>query len=193
MRGGVTPRATVTPASPAAGRPSGLACVIAFGVVAPLLASALASPLPFPLLAGAALFLFLAIAHDVHQQRIPNWITAPAFGAAVAFGAWVGGTDGALHALLGAGAAFALLVLPYSVGAVGAGDVKAAMVLGAAFGAASVAVLALIALALGGTFAAVRIAMREGPAPAARSASDGIPFAMTLTLALAAQQLANLL
>jgi len=176
----------MTPNLPASDpRAPGRAGAVALVFVAPLLASGLVSPLPGPLLAGAAVFLFLAIAHDVHRQRIPNGLTLAAFVAALGLGAESGGLDGAVAALLGAGAAFAILVPPYALGVIGAGDVKAAMVLGAAFGAGPVVALALGALVLGCAFAAVHAALREHADAVPPAATSGVPFAMAISLALA--------
>lgn len=169
-------------------RPQGRSMAVALLFVAPVLASGYLAALPLPLVGWAAAFLFLALAHDLRSQRIPNWITLPAFVAALGYGAWAGGTAGALHALLGAGAALALLVLPYGLGAIGAGDVKAAMALGAGFGATAVAELSLVALGLGAGFAALRIAL-HGSAPTTATLWSGVPFAMAIALALTAQQL----
>ena len=146
----------------------------------------LTSTLPLPLLAGTAVFLSLAVAYDVRARRIPHWLLLPAFAAAVAYGAWAHGLDGALHALLGAGTAVALLALPYVTRVIGAGDVKAAMVLGAALGAASVAALSLVALCLAGAFALVRMRF------AARAEPSGIPLMIGIALVLGAQQLLTL-
>jgi prepilin peptidase CpaA len=191
----------------------GLAVAAGLLLAAPVLASGWVASMPLPILGWAAAFLFLAVERDVHCQRIPNWLTFPAFGTALLYGAWVGGMEGALHPALGAGAAFALLLLPYSVGALGAGDVKAAMVLGAGFGAASVVQQLLLAIGFGAVFAALRLAAQGEllelakrwlhslaatlaarrfvyfPPPPGTAAARGIPFAVAIALAVTAQQL----
>jgi prepilin peptidase CpaA len=131
----------------------------------------------------------------------------------VLYGAFIGGPGGAVDALLGAGAAFALLLAPYAIGALGAGDVKAAMALGAGFGAAAVSEQLLLAIVIGGVFAAGRLAasgelgayLRRwahmlvttlvsrrltymAPAPGT-AATRGLPFAVALALSVTAQML----
>jgi len=209
----LTTLANTSIASPSLGRPRGTAATVGFLLAAAVLVSGWVASMPLPILGWAAAFLFIAVERDVHCQRIPNWLTFPACAAALLYGAFVGGPAGALDAVLGAGAAVALLVLPYAIGALGAGDVKAAMALGAAFGASAVAEQTLLAIGFGGVFAALRLAllgeltelMRRWahsltttlvtrrlvyfPPPAGAAAARGIPFAVALTLAVTAQQL----
>ena len=208
----MTTLADTSIASPSLGRPRGIAATVGLLLAAPVLVSGWVASMPLPILGWAAAFLFIAVERDVHCQRIPNWLTFPAFAAALLYGAFLGGPEGALDATLGAGAAFALLVLPYATGALGAGDVKAAMALGAAFGASAVAEQMLLAIVFGGIFAALRLALLGEltelvrrwahslattlvtrhfgyfpPPPGAAAA--GIPFAVALALAVTAQQL----
>ena len=71
---------------------------------------------------------------DLRTRKIPNYLT---FGAALAglafnfiFAGWGGLADGVLGLFLG----FGLLILPYILGGMGAGDVKALAALGAWLG-----------------------------------------------------------
>jgi prepilin peptidase CpaA len=200
-------------ALPRTGRHRGLAVACGLLLAASVLASGWGASLPLPILGWAAAFLFFAVERDLHCQRIPNWLTLPTLAAAPLYGALIGGWDGALDALLGAAAGFVLLVLPYAVGALGAGDVKAAMALGGLFGARDMAAVVLLAIGFGGAFALLRLAVQGGfaelarrwlhgfaasllarrvvyfpPAPGA-AASRGVPFALALALAVAANQL----
>lgn len=209
----MTTLATTSIASPSLGRPRGTSAKVGLLLAAPVLVSGWVASMPLPILGWAAAFLFIAVERDVHCQRIPNWLTFPACAAALLYGAFLGGPEGALDATLGAGAAFALLVLPYATGALGAGDVKAAMALGAAFGASAVAEQTLLAIGFGGTFAALRLALLGElteylrrwahsltttlvtrrlvyfPPPPGAAAARGIPFAVAIALAVTAQQL----
>ena len=200
-------------ASPSLGSQRGTAAAVGFLLAAPVLVSGWVASMPLPILGWAAAFLFIAVERDVHCQRIPNWLTLPAFAVALLYAACIGGPGGALDAGLGAGAAFALLLLPYAAGALGAGDVKATMALGAAFGAAAVTEQTLLAIAFGGAFAVLRLALLGElselagrwahslttslvtrrlvyfpPAPGT-AAARGIPFAVAIALAVTAQQL----
>lgn len=187
---------------------SGLPLGAAVAVVACLLAAAWEEPLPR--LGWAAAFLLLAVERDVRLRRIPNWLTFSGVILALALCGWQGGADALLPALAGAGAGFALLIVPFAAGALGAGDVKAAMVLGALWGAGALfEVLAWSVLAGGGLALGLLIArgggtdlvrrwldtlqltLRSGrlryvkPAPGSVAAS-GLPFAVALGLGAAA-------
>jgi prepilin peptidase CpaA len=208
----LTTLATTSIATPTPGRQRGFAAATGLLLAAPVLVSGQVASMPLPILGWAAAFLFIAVERDVHCQRIPNWLTFPTLAAALLYGALIGGANGFLDALLGAGAALALLVLPYSVGALGAGDVKAAMALGALFGAGDVARIVLLAIGFGGAFALLRLAVAGElaetsrrwlhslatslvtrrlvylpPAPDA-AAARGIPFAVAIALAVSAHQ-----
>jgi len=80
-------------------------------------------------------FLFLAVESDVRSFRLPNLITLPALGLALAFALATGGLPALSTAVLGASLAFALTFPPFAFGAIGAGDAKALMALAALCGA----------------------------------------------------------
>lgn len=76
----------------------------------------------------------IACAFDLRTRRIPNWLT---FGAAVAglvFHVVTGGISGVAQGLGGWGTGIALLLAPYALGGMGAGDVKLVGALGAWLG-----------------------------------------------------------
>ena len=195
------------------GQHRGLAVAAGLLLAAPVLASGWGASMPLPIPGWAAAFLFIAVERDLHCQRIPNWLNFPAFATALLYGGWAGGVEGALAAACGAGVALALLMLPYSAGALGAGDVKAAMVLGAGFGAATVTQQLLFAVGFGAVFAALRLATQGElgeltkrwllsltatlnarrivyfPPPRSAAAASGIPFAVALALAVDARLL----
>jgi Flp pilus assembly protein protease CpaA len=195
-------------ATPLLERPRGLAVAAGLLLAAPVLVSGWVASMPLPILGWAAAFLFLAVERDVHCQRIPNLVTVSAFAAALVYATATGGTGGALQALLGAGTAFGLLLAPYAAGALGAGDVKAAMALGAGFGAAGAAEIVLLAVGFGGLVAIGRLALHGElgalaarwahcvaasfvacrvvyvPPPPASAAARGIPFAVAIALAV---------
>jgi Flp pilus assembly protein protease CpaA len=168
---------------------------------------------PLPALGWAAVFLALAAASDVERRRIPNALTFPVLLLGVLLAALGSGGVALGASLLGVGVGFALLLLPYAVGALGAGDVKAAMALGALVGAGPVVGAVSWALGLGGLFALGLLAFRGGltdlgerwsrsvalslaagrphylpPAPGSLAAG-GIPFALALGLGAAGHQI----
>jgi len=79
--------------------------------------------------------LSLAIAGlDLRAHRIPNYLTLGGALAGLGFRTGCGGLPGLLGGLAGLGLGFALLLLPYLQGGMGAGDVKALAALGAWLG-----------------------------------------------------------
>jgi prepilin peptidase CpaA len=175
-----------------------------------VVASGLVGSRPLPVVGWAAALAFLIVESDVRCRRIANRVTFPALALALAYGFAAHGATGLSDALLGAAAAFGLLLVPYAVGALGAGDVKAAMALGALVGVSTTATALAFALAFGGVIAlatvapsgqarevlqrwwvslATSIATRRWVflAPPAGSAADrGIPFAVALGFGVAA-------
>jgi prepilin peptidase CpaA len=178
------------------------ACVLVAGADASL-----------PALGGAAVFLFFAVERDVSQRRIPNWLTFPSFALALAYAALTGGLAEVGSSLLGAVVALGILLVPYSFGWLGAGDVKAMVVIGALWGAGVALAVIAWALGLGGVIAIVWVALRGRlrdlavrwtqsflvsiasrrwtyfpPAPDSVEAR-GVPFAVAIGLAVASYQI----
>ena len=85
------------------------------------------------LMAGALLWMAALTGYDIRQRRLPNWLTLPGF-AVILLVAAVSGHGAA--AALGAGllAAVYLLIHAVAPAAMGAGDVKLALGLGALTG-----------------------------------------------------------
>ena len=82
------------------------------------------------------LLLLTAAGMDWKTHRIPNWLTLSSLVSAVAAHAFLPEGEGVWRVLGGVAAGFALLVLPYALGLMGAGDVKLLMAAGAWTGAA---------------------------------------------------------
>lgn len=78
--------------------------------------------------------LVVAVVVDLRSSRIPNWLTFPAMGFALAAHTWLTGVHGTLFSLAGLGAGFGLLLLVYLAGGIGAGDVKLMAAVGAMVG-----------------------------------------------------------
>jgi prepilin peptidase CpaA len=192
-------------------RPAFTAAAVAFGLTLLLIVAGLVGSMPLPVLGWAAAFVFVAVASDVRCHRVPNLLTLPALFAAVLASPWTGGAGGPLEALAGAALGFALLVGPYAIGGMGAGDVKALMALGAWIGPRATLGTSAWALIAAGTFALAWLALRgelggyvrrwgrtlaatlvvrrlayEPPSPGS-AAARGIPFSAALALGLAAQ------
>ena len=80
-----------------------------------------------------ALLLTVAAVRDIQTHRIPNGIPAAGIAAGLAGHLWHGGGPGLLWSLLGLAAALPALA-SYAAGALGAGDVKLLMAVGALTG-----------------------------------------------------------
>jgi prepilin peptidase CpaA len=168
---------------------------------------------PLPALGWAAAFLLFAVHQDVRSLRIPNWLTFPSLVGAIALGALEGGLRGAGVALAGAAVALAVGFVPFALRWLGAGDVKAGMVLAALWGAECFLGVFWWMLVVGGLIAVAFVAVQGGLLdllsrwlrsahatlvtrrivyfrPAAGSAAArGLPFAIAMALGATAFQL----
>lgn len=168
---------------------------------------------PLPALGWAAAFLLVAVHQDVRSLRIPNWLTFPSLLGAIALGAVQGGLAGTGDALLGAATALAVGFVPFAMRWLGAGDVKAGMVLGALWGAPIFLGVFWWMLVVGGLLAVAFVAAQGGLVdllvrwlrsahatvltrrltyfrPAAGSAAaHGLPFAVAMALGAGAFQI----
>jgi len=192
-------------------RRASVAWSISTGLGFVLICAGLMSSTPLPVFGWAAAFLFFAVASDVRFHRIPNRLTLPALLGALLASSWVGATSSPLEAAMGAALGFALLVGPYALGGMGAGDVKALMVLGAWIGPKALLGATAWAVIAGGVFGLVMLTLRgefgafarrwgrmllnmlmlrrvayEPPA-AGSIAAGGIPFAAAIAIGVAAQ------
>jgi prepilin peptidase CpaA len=79
-------------------------------------------------------FLGLAAAFDLWERRIPNWLVFLALGTGFLLNAWHG-TEQLLSSVWGFGLVVAILLLPFAMGLMGAGDVKLLGAVGALLGA----------------------------------------------------------
>ena len=134
---------------------------------------------PLPSLWGAAAFLFLAVRHDVQFKRIPNWLTFSSLGLALGFAGISGGLAGLGIALAGAGVAFGVLFVPFCFRAIGAGDVKALMVLGALWGPALLIHALIWMILVGGFVAVLQLVINHAMGT---MQARGIPFAVCMAL-----------
>jgi len=168
---------------------------------------------PLPALPWAAAFLFLAVESDVRRLRIPNWLTFGGLAAALGLAALQGGGAGLLAALAGAGVALVVLFVPFAMRWLGAGDVKAMMVLGALWGHEPLLPTLFWIVLAGGALAIALVAFRGelldlctrwwrsfwitcstrkityfGPAPGS-VAGGGLPFAVAIGIGASTYQL----
>ena len=76
----------------------------------------------------------IAMIGDLQYLRIPNWLTYPLCLSGLLFHGWMSGVSGIVLSLEGLGLGFALLFVPFAIGAFGAGDVKLLAAIGAWIG-----------------------------------------------------------
>jgi prepilin peptidase CpaA len=94
--------------------------------------------------------LALCAASDLRSNKIPNIVTVPFAMAAVALHTFNNGLDGFLFSTVGMATGVGLLVIPYIMGGMGAGDVKFMGSVGSFLGAkATLGAFLFIALAGG--------------------------------------------
>jgi prepilin peptidase CpaA len=137
-----------------------LPALISAGVALCFIRTAMETPLPQTL--GTAAFLLIAVFSDVQSRRIPNWLTFSALAAALGCAFLIpGGTSGVM-ALAGSALALVIFGVPFAFGWLGAGDVKACMVLGALWGPSPLAGAAGWMVVCGGLLAIVIVALRRG-------------------------------
>lgn len=95
----------------------------------------------------------LAALSDLVFKKIFNWLTVPALLAGLAVSAWQGGWAGIGDGMLAVGVALALYGWMFWLGAMGGGDVKLLMALGAWGGVRYVVDVALLGFVFGGVMA----------------------------------------
>jgi prepilin peptidase CpaA len=103
------------------------------------------------------LLIVLAIAAitDVRTRRIPNWLTYPTMGVGLLYHVYADGWQGFLFGLEGLSLGFALLVVFYLLGGMGAGDVKLMAGVGSILGPKIVLVAFVFTALTGGIYAII--------------------------------------
>lgn len=104
-------------------------------------------------LAATVVFVALCIASDVRTLRIPNALTAPAMLLGLALNGWYLGWAGVESGFAGLGLSLLLLIGPFALGGIGAGDVKMMGAVGALLGPRLVLYSLGVGFMLGGIIA----------------------------------------
>jgi prepilin peptidase CpaA len=92
---------------------------------------------------------------DARYHKIPNWLTYPTMVGAIVFYAGTKGFDGFLFSIEGIGVGLGLLIFPYLMGGMGAGDTKLMGAIGGLLGPRDVFSAFLFTALLGGVYAVV--------------------------------------
>ena len=98
---------------------------------------------------------------DFRSQKIPNLITIPTVIVALLYHFLTNGIDGLIFSALGLATGIGLLILPYILGGMGAGDAKLLGAVGAILGSKSVFVAFLLIGLVGGIYAIIIILLNQ--------------------------------
>jgi prepilin peptidase CpaA len=117
-----------------------------------------------PLLSEIVLtaLVIVAAVYDIRFRRIPNRLVLTGFCLGLALNVFFLRVDGLILALLGAALAFAVYLPFFALRAMGAGDVKLMIAIGAFVGARNWLILFFITAILGGTLAVCLLLIRGG-------------------------------
>ncbi len=112
---------------------------------------------------------------DIRRHRIPNWLTLPAAIAGLGLNAVPAGAPGLLFGIEGLLVGMGLFMILYSMGGMGAGDVKHMGAVGAMLGPKMAFVAALCTALAGGIYALAVIAVH----PRARATRTAVMATLT--------------
>ena len=102
-----------------------------------------------------SVILFVAVTIDLRAQRIPNFLTFPAVALTLIYYSITNGLNGFLFSAIGLLAGISLLIIPYLLGGMGAGDAKLMGVVGGVLGAKGVFYAFLFSAIVGGIYAII--------------------------------------
>jgi len=115
----------------------------------------------WPLVAIAVATL-IASATDLWKFKVYNVLTIPLLGTGLVVSTFLGGQDGLISSLLGAGVGFGLLAIFYALGGVGAGDVKLLTAVGSWLGPYLIYQVFVASAFFGGAYALALVISRSG-------------------------------
>lgn len=111
---------------------------------------------------GSVLVGISAALLDIKYRKIPNWLTFPAMLTGVVLNLFFN-IDSWRFSLLGLSVGLLILLIPFILGGIGAGDVKLMMALGAFLGARKIISVGLCSGIAGGVLALLALALQDGP------------------------------
>lgn len=133
-----------------------------------------------PAVVCASVFLFCIVLTDTHRSRIPNACVLALLVAALAWHLWQGGVGGLPTAATGFLVGLLLLLVPYLLGGIGGGDVKALAALGALLGPGAILQVFIYMGLIGGLVSLLHYLFRRNPLHLAASAGRALTvFAAT--------------
>ncbi|MBU1001119.1 MAG: A24 family peptidase [Proteobacteria bacterium] len=108
-----------------------------------------------------SIILTIATVTDLRERRIPNKLTYPAMLLALSWHYMMTGADGLLFASIGLAAGLGVMLIPFLLGHMGAGDVKLMAAAGAFLGPAGALKAFLFTSMVGGIYAVAVLAWRS--------------------------------
>jgi len=108
-----------------------------------------------------SIILIAAAINDLRFQKIPNLLTYPTMGIALGYHFMMSGPDGLIFSAGGLALGIAVLILPYLMGGMGAGDAKLMGAVGAILGAKGVFIAFLFTAITGGVYALILLLIKR--------------------------------
>src|SRR5262245_26925379 len=125
--------------------------------------------IPFGVVLFVSLALAVAAVIDGWKLKVPNWLTFPFIFSGLAYHVAMHGMGGLVDGLLGCSVGLGLLLIPYAIGGMGAGDVKLFGGVGAWMGWKVTLGAFCVSGVVGGVLAVLLVAFRS-----LRSRSSGV-------------------
>jgi prepilin peptidase CpaA len=99
--------------------------------------------------------LLIAAEMDIRFRKIPNWLTYPTMIMGIIYHTGIKGFNGFLFSVEGLGMGIAILIIPFLMGGMGAGDAKLMGAVGGLLGPKGVFIAFLFTAIVGGIYAIV--------------------------------------
>ena len=106
--------------------------------------------------------LIISVITDLKSRKIYNAVVFPALALALLLHALTGGLDGLIFSLIGFTLGLAILIIPFLLGGMGAGDVKLLALVGALQGASFVFATAIYMAIIGSVMALAIVLFKNG-------------------------------
>lgn len=103
--------------------------------------------------------LTIAAISDIKFQKIPNWLTFSTMIVGIISHTWTNGLEGLFFSAKGAGVGVVVLIIPYLLGGMGAGDAKLMGAVGSLLGPQKAFVAFLFTGIIGGIYALIILAL----------------------------------
>ncbi len=117
--------------------------------------------MPISLYILLVLLLFFSVVTDLKLRRILNVVTLPTLAIALLLHTMDGGVEGLIFGVKGMGLGFICFIIPYFIGAIGAGDVKLMSAVGTVVGIDHTLSAMLFIVLAGGGVAVVLLVRRR--------------------------------